>query len=616
MTTFHLLRPWWLLALPFAVLAVWILWRRLANSQSWRAVCDEHLLPHLLVGPHGTRGLLPITLLSAGLAVAIAALCGPAWDTLEQPVYRAKTARVVILDLSASMDAGDAKPSRLARARFKVADALQHSADGQTGLVVFAGDAFVVSPLTDDAKTLLAMLPALTTEVVPSQGSRADLALEAALLLLQQGGAHQGSVLLVTDGINDKRATIAARKLRLSGFPVSVLAVGTEQGAPVPLPQGGFLKDRQGNIVVPKTDHAQLAQVAAEGGGRFASLTADSQDIQTLLRPDLATEFNLETELADRSAVDWRDEGPWLLLLLLPIAAMAFRRGWLLGIAILTFGANPESLQAFEWRDLWARSDQQAARAIREGNPTAALGAQDPHWQGSALYRTEAFDQAAKAFARLTGPTGNYNRANALARDGKLEQAIAAYDHALHLDPEHVDAEFNRALVEDLLKQQQSAERSDTSDRSQSDGSQNDENEGSQSSDSAQQQDGARREEESQTINKGTGSAEDTENNASNPGQDADGATTGEARKDAVQQAGNKELDAQKEAQTSEVSTKPGERTQDPPAQQSIVLSTEEQQALEQWLRQIPDDPGGLLKRKFALESQRRGTTTTEQQLW
>ena len=616
MSTFHLLRPWWMAALPFGLFMLWLLWRRLATSHSWRAVCDEHLLPHLLVGPRGTRGLLPLMLLGAGLTLAVVALSGPTWETLDRPVYRSKTARVVVLDLSHSMDAGDARPSRLARARFKVADVLRQSSDGQTGLVVFAGDAFVVSPLTDDAKTLLALLPALTTDVMPTQGSRSDLALEQALRLLQQGGAQSGDVLLVTDGVNDTRTTIAAAKLRLSGFPVSVLSVGSERGAPIPLPEGGFLKDRQGNIVVPKTGHARLAEIAAAGGGRFARLSADGRDLQVLLHTGLETPLNTATEETDRSALDWRDEGPWLVLFLLPVAAMAFRRGWLLGLAVLTVGSLSEPVQAFEWQDLWERSDQQAARAIRDGDPAAALGAEDPRWRGSALYRTGVFDRAAKAFSLSDDATGHFNRGNALAREGKLAQALAAYGQALHLKPEHADAEFNRALVDELLKQQQTTERRDSSGGPRSEDPQNSAGDGSQSSNASNQGDSERREEESQASNKTGSAAQDSESSPSISNQARDGTSPDQSGNSTAPQSGSEDLRNQQEKAISEAKKRQADASQGDVPVSGGQLSTEEQQALEQWLRQIPDDPGGLLRRKFALEAQRRRNTISEQQQW
>ena len=133
MDDFHFLRPLWLLGLPLGPLLAWNLWRRLQVGVQWREVCDPHLLEHLLVAPAATRRRLPYWIVTAATTLALVALAGPAWERLEQPVYRTLNARVVVLDLSRSMDATDYLPSRLTRARFKVVDILRRSGDRPVG---------------------------------------------------------------------------------------------------------------------------------------------------------------------------------------------------------------------------------------------------------------------------------------------------------------------------------------------------------------------------------------------------------------------------------------------------------------------------------------------------
>ena len=561
MDDFHFLRPLWLLGLPLGPLLAWNLWRRLQVGVQWREVCDPHLLEHLLVAPAATRRRLPYWIVTAATTLALVALAGPAWERLEQPVYRTLNARVVVLDLSRSMDATDYLPSRLTRARFKVVDILRRSGDRPVGLAVFAADGFIITPLTEDANTIISLLPAVDTDIMPAQGSRADLGLQAAARMLERGGARRGEVILITDGVKGQRAASEAAKLRAAGFRVSVLAAGTPEGAPIPVPGGGFFKELGGGIVVAMTDYDALRGIARAGGGRFAALGNDDSDIDHLLSDTFALPLNLNMRAVERTSEIWRDRGPWLLLLVLPLAALAFRRGWLalIPLAVLVM---PAPARAVTWDDLWARPEQQAARALERGDPALAAGvARDPLWKGGALYRGGQYEEAAAAFAQSDTATAHYNRGNALARAGRLTEALSAYDTALEAQPQHADALHNRALVARLREQLRQLSRQQQ--RDPKTGGQ------TQSGEEAGQSERAPDQEARDTMDQS---------------QDADG-NRDQADRDPAQAATS--------AQASQtLDTQP--------------LTAEEQQAMAQWLRRIPDDPGGLLRRKFQLEYSRR----------
>ena len=267
---FHFLRPWWLLALmPLATVA-WLLIRGRYDSGNWRTVIDPRLLPHVLSGASQQHRDSMRWVLTAVAALAIIALAGPTWEQRKQPVFDRQTSLVVALDLSRSMDVTDIKPSRLIRARHKIADILDLHQEGQTALVVYAADAFAVTPLTHDANTILALLPDLESELMPAQGSRADRALERALELFDNSGIRGGDVLLVSDGFSDLEVErLEALFDRHPGKRLSVLAIGTLEGGPVPLKSGGFLKDRAGAIVIADMKVDNLRRVAQSGDWRL-----------------------------------------------------------------------------------------------------------------------------------------------------------------------------------------------------------------------------------------------------------------------------------------------------------------------------------------------------------
>ena len=240
MSTMHFLRPWWFAALPALLALLWALWHRRLRSRSWQGVCDPHLLPHLLLGRSRRRANWPLVLLLAGIFLAVTALAGPTWRQRPQPLFRQQSGLVICFDLSRSMLAGDLKPSRLVRARLKIEDILRQRREGQTALIAFAGDAFAVTPLTDDRHTIEALLATLSPQLMPVQGSEPQRALALGTEMLKRAGLTRGTLLLVTDEDRPDRVAAAAARLHSQGLVLAVLGVGTPEGAPIPLEQGGF----------------------------------------------------------------------------------------------------------------------------------------------------------------------------------------------------------------------------------------------------------------------------------------------------------------------------------------------------------------------------------------
>ena len=560
----HFIRPLWLVLVPLAVILP-LLWRHLRRpSGDWSRVCDAHLLHWLSVGDAAAKPSRFGPWL-AGLVwlIAALALAGPSWQKLPDSSFTARDARVLVLDLSLSMLAEDLKPNRLTQARYRLSDMLNDMLEGQTGLVSYAGDAFVVSPLTSDTNTIRNMLPALRPDVIPVAGSRPDRALELAAELLKRSGMARGEILLIADSGSRAAANIAG-KLAKQGIYTSVLAVGTVQGAPIPSGDG-FISDSKGNIVVARLQRDALQSIASAGGGRYSELTAGS----TATSPWAAIEGSEFSRKDDALGERWKDAGPWLVLVLLPLVAFSFRRGLLFVLPLLILPGLLISTDAKAglWEDLWASKDQQAQTALKqERAEDAAILARDPAIAGEAFYRSGDFARAGQSWSQLDQPDSHYNRGNSMAQAGELEAALAAYDAALALDPEMEDAIFNRALVEQM-KQEQEQQQQEQED---SEGESSDE----QSGDESEQ--GEQGEEES---------SEDQQD-----GEQSD-----------------KESDEQQEG---EEEAKPSE------SEMEQNWSEEDAQAMEQWLRRIPDDPGGLLRRKFRNQHQRRGAPADESEKW
>ena len=552
----HFIRPLWLLALPLAVMLP-IAWRHLRRpSGDWGKVCDPHLLRWLSVGRRAERASTSgIWLSGILLALTAIALAGPSWQRLPDTSFSSRAARVLVLDLSVSMLAEDLKPNRLTQARFRLSDMLEDTREGQMGLVAYAGDAYVVSPLTSDMNTISNMLPALQPDIIPVAGSRADRALELAAELLERASVNSGEILLISDSADAGDVETAA-ELERRGILTSVLAVGTRAGAPIPS-GSGFVSTADGSVVIARLEEEALSRLARAGSGRYSTLEAGMNVVSPWLDPD-GSAFSLRDDaLGER----WKDAGPWLVLLLLPAVAAGFRRGllFLLPVCLLPGLLMSNTARADLWDDLWQRLDQQAQKALLEQDAETAVNlAEDPEITGEAWYRAGEFQRAGQAWQESQSDRAHYNRGNALAKAGDYDNAIAAYDAALELNPEMEDALFNQALVEQLKEQQQ-------------------------------QQD--------QEQQEGEGEAQDQEQEQSDSESQQDG--------------------EQQESESEEQDGQEGEQSQEPTEQElEQTWSEEDAQAMEQWLRRIPDDPGGLLRRKFRNQHQRRGAPADEEKKW
>jgi len=611
MHSLHFLRPAWFLALlPLvALLVVW--WRHRGAARSWQAVVDPGLLPHLLVGRGGGSGAWSLVAIIVGAVLAVAALAGPTWSKLQQPVFRREAALVVLLDLSRSMNAGDLQPSRLQMAKFKLRDILARRKEGETALVVYAADPFVVTPLTNDIDNIVRQLPGLTTDLMPAQGSRTDRALTKAQALLQQAGAVRGDVLLITDGIdNDPPAALhgAMQKLKAAGFRLSVLGVGTMDPAPIPLADGGFYKDASGAIVLPKLNEDALRKLATDGHGIYRRLAVGDGDTEALTAAfDRGWASHQSSQrVAGMKSDQWREAGPWLLLPLLPLAALAFRRGYLVMLCLLILLPVPRSANAFAWQDLWQRPDQRGAQALAAQHPEqAAKLFQDPRWRAAAHYRAGDYRAALKDLGRQSGAAVLYNRGNALAHLGRYQDALDAYNEALKRAPDLKDAAYNRDLVRKWL---QSPPKGDGGAANKGRQQPAKKRQGGQQS---KQPESGTQGNPAQANKSGQRNTSSGEDQAANAAQAQHGDNTSQSSS-AQQQAGNAATEqgdnaamADKVQDDQQNQRNATNDTHAPTAGVPRQSQSESEQATEQWLRRIPDDPGGLWRRKFLYQYKR-----------
>ena len=587
---FHFLRPLWLLLVLLLPL-MYLAFRQLHLGDSgWSRLIPARLLSPVIrhEGTSGRPPKSPMVPAAMALVVLATALAGPAWREAPTPLKQPGESLVIALDLSLSMLATDVEPDRLTRAKRKIRDILAVRQGSLTGLLVYAGDAHVVTPLTDDTRTIEGMLDVLDPVIMPATGNRADLAIVRAADLLKQGAPGNGRILVITDQIGEHYWPEIRETLSETGYAFNTLVVGTEEGGPIPLARRGFIREN-GEIVISRATPGALSELARSTGGQSHELTLNNTDIESLELSPKDTDDWQDTS-AGLTVTRWQDDGYWLLWLAAPLILLGWRRGAFTALALVLLPAFPQPAAAMTWADLWQRQDQRAPELIRNDPKQAAARLDDPEWKGSALYRSGQFDAAAQVFSRAEGPRASYNQGNALARAGKLEEALAAYNHALAESPDMEDARHNLKIVEELLKQK---------------------NQGNGDSQSNKQKD----------PSESPGS--DGHKPQDNQGQPGNSKNPGDSGNEQQQNSGNSQ-------EPGEPNRKPDKQTNEPKGQTPEQASAEQAssanqpqapapisetpltQSQEQSLRRIPDNPGGLLQRKFLQQYQQRQTPSDE----
>lgn len=575
----HFLRPHWLWALLALPLLAW--WWRTQRHRlnAWQGHVDPHLLRHLLVrgGRSARTGMIAAAL---AYALAVLALAGPSWRQGEQPLWQAQRPLVLVLDLSSRITTPDLPPSRLLQVRAKLARLLDARAGSPVALVVYADDAFTVAPMTDDAANIRLYLDELSPEIMPVDGQRADRGIAWAARLLSQADFRNGDILVLTDRA-DGDATTAAAAARAKGYTVSVLGLGTSAGA--------AYRGTDGTIGHAALDAGSLRALAAAGGGRYEPASTDDGDFAALGIAAPALDA-VGVSTAPGGGKAWRDEGYWLLIPLMALALLWFRRGAALVLvgALWLPMASPARAAGVDW---WQRSDQAAHAQLQ---------------RGADAYRQGDYASAEQSFTGIDTAEGQYNLGNALAKQQRYDDAVAAYDRALRLQPGMADAVANRTAVDAARKRPPSPGDGQGKPGQQGSGDQASSGAKGDASDgkkAGQQQKASPSPQDASTSPSGkpgqaqAGKSAPPQRTPPKPSPDP----AAQAAADAAQR---ERMRAAMGKQDGQHAGKPSKNA--PAVQTETAEQRERRQAVDAWLKRVPDEPGSLLKAKFRLEHDRR----------
>ena len=587
---FHFLRAGWILLIPISILLIFFFKRRMLTIGNWEKLIDKRLLPYVMSRRQLSDNQYKWWLISLISVLSIIALAGPTWERIEQPSFRTDQSLVIALDLSRSMNAQDITPNRLTRAKLKILDILERRQGAQVALIVYSANAFTVTPLTSDTDTIIALINSIDTSIMPSRGSYPALAIDKGLQLLNQASVSNGEIILVTDGGITSDSFSSAQKLRDEGYRLSALGIGSMNGAPIPKETGGFITDNTGQITISRLEVDDLKDLVEIGGGSYTSITSNDQDIDTLL----SEVYSAVREGDDSIATDqWKEFGPWLLLIVVPFGSLLFRKGWVF-VFLLTIMPIDNSVYALDWNDLWKTRDQQAKEAMESEDYDKAIELfEDSEWLAAAHYRAGNYRQSANGYNNNSNIDHLYNHANSLAKIGQFEEAIENYEKVIAEEPNAEDALYNLNLLKDLLSENQSSEENNDDGQSSEEAS---------TGEQSQQQNGDESEQSDNEGNSKTGDSDDESD--ANPNQKLSNEEDIEAIEKELERAAEENSNQESQREDNNESGIEGRMAQ------------EQQQAMEQWLRRIPDDPGGLLRRKFRYQYQRQGIDQDGNQIW
>ena len=492
---FHFEHPQylWLLIVPFILIFLYLLLGRKFqfSLKKLRNFIDEHLLKHLLMEKDDKKKSR-IKNLSYFLIfiLLILALANPRWDFTEVESFKPNVNIIFAVDLSRSMDARDEKPSRIERVQQEISDILDNLSGVNFGIIGFANQTHVISPITDDKNALEYMKDTISTDLISIQGSNIEAALSSANLLLKPVKDGINYIILMTDGDFGQKIS-PSLKNKYQDVQIIPYAFGSTEGAPIPQPQGGFLK-YGGKMVITKLDNQNLLNLASKPQYYIKSsyLDDDIEKLKSIIESGKKVE-----EAKFTSMRVWHDRFYIPLALALLISVFFFKRGSSFPAIIITLiclsfpatiKANSETknseqnqdelnleflkldklFNSIKSGDIFKNQDQMAVKHLdNKAFDKAIENFSSPYNKGVAAFRKKDYQKAEEFFKQQNDLKSTYNLANAQLKQLKLEEAIKSYEKVLAENPNHINAKHNLEIAKKLLEKQQQQQKKNQNQR-------------------------------------------------------------------------------------------------------------------------------------------------------
>jgi Ca-activated chloride channel family protein len=480
-------------AMPLFAFVLMVQHRR--RQRAMDRFAEQTLLKRLTPEDHKGKRFLKALLLLFALGTLIFALAGPRWGSQYQEVSRKGVDIMVLVDVSRSMMVEDVKPNRLERATREIIDFLKVVEGDRVGLTAFAGAAFVQCPLTLDYAALEMFLNVLQPGIIPVPGTDLGTAIETGLSAFDAKTETDKVMLLITDGEdNENRGLEAARKAADQGAKIFVFGIGDPSGGPIPAgnDQGGFKKDKNGNLVLSKLDEKTLQDIAMETGGGYVRSMAGDLDLDILYFDGIKQKTEAQTLKSGKIKVY---EEHFNLFILAAFLLLLFeelldgkrranaKRKYSFFIFVLILWLTPwlclSPASAAETPDELYRQGryEEAEQAYFRHDMDHPRDIRFRYNRGCAAFQNGQYEEASAAFSSVTRRTENedvrfkaaFNLGNTAFKQRDYASASTYYKQALADQPTSEDARYNLELSLRALKKEKEKQEQEQTDTSQSD---------------------------------------------------------------------------------------------------------------------------------------------------
>ena len=413
-----------LAALPLIAILRWVLERK--QLKRLKLFGDPTLLRHLMPDVSKMRPVVKFWMLLAAMALIIVMMARPQMGTRISHEKRTGIESIIAMDISNSMLAEDVTPSRLDRTKMMVENLVDNFTDDKIGLIVFAGDAFVQLPITSDYVSAKMFLSEIEPSLIATQGTDIATAINmAANSFTQQQGVGK-AIIVITDGEDHEGGALeAAKAAKKKGMRVYVLGVGSDKGAPIPLGNGDYMKDRTGNTVMTKLNEEMCRQIAEAGGGAYIHVD-NNTNAQRQLDSELAKLSKKEMQSTIYSDYDEQFQAFGIIAIILLI----------LEICILE-SKNPIARRL----NIFGRKQRTTTLIIALVVASASFAQNDRRYitQGNKLFRSGQFDKAEVAYRKAIeknprNPQAHYNLGNSLMAQKKDSAAVQSFQKSTELE--------------------------------------------------------------------------------------------------------------------------------------------------------------------------------------